>query len=693
MNNNFDKITDEKDVIYKNINNIANSQLKTYITTSNNETINLNYKTIIVNNKDSTSINPVNIIIPKPESNQLNVIYTIITKYIPSGVIDGLSLPVIIRLINSTSTTEIKLGTNINTVKIIFLNDIWINLNDYNSDLDKMNIVNLIDGNQNLDLNHINTIVDNSSKDIILTLPEKQEDINLYQSNTVYNVQILYNTGCEVIIKSDRNGYINLNSNNNNVSLLFDKENTKKWIILNNNSLSFFPCINPKNNSNSEVKVKVGVGDTATYESLALPTNNPFQLISTINSYQTTIAILYGTKIQFYNKDFNTQKWIFSSDFEKPVNTSFVDDIGVSSSISISSDSSLFSLCCFLNGIRTFYIYRYDILEGIYILINNKLGIQDPYNDNTSIFGEKIVIDINNKIYVNKVKTINTVTKGLKDTTNYSYFYVYKIVKYVDELDNNSTKEKIELETIVNSSELLIKNNPISNYVSHNAKFIVLGNNFEVSPSGNSILLTCPYYNSYNVYEKTFVFSIQKIDDPEAKSPYIIESYFDNNNKHFGDIMLLKNDDTLICNFLDSNPENTNTYIMKVFIFKKYNKKWEEEYRIININFSFNNNANNPYYDIDNNKILLPYMDISGDSNILSLVTSNTQMSPFFSVYKREGFLWRKKSIINNPVVVNDDTYFIGSKIYMNNQGNNTICLYAYKNENNEFNVSITEIY
>jgi hypothetical protein len=692
MNNNFVKITDEKDVIYKNINNIANSQLKTYITTSNNETINLNYKTIIVNNKDSTSINPVNIIIPKPESNQLNVIYTIITKYIPSGVIDGLSLPVIITLINSTSTTEIKLETNINTVKIIYTNDIWINLNDYNNDLDKMSIVNIIDENQILDLNHINTIIDNSSDDIIITLPEKQEDINVYQSNTVYNVQILYNTGCEVIIKSDKNGYINLNSNNNNVSLLFDKENTKKWIILNSNSLSFFPCINSLKNSNSEVKVKDGITDVL----LALPNNKPFQLISTINSFQTTIAILYGTKIQFYNKDYNTQKWYFSSDFEKPDNTIFVDEL-VSSSISISPDSSLFCLCCFLNTygniIRTFYIYRYSTLNNKYELINNKLGILDPYNDNTGIFGEKIVIDINNKIYVNKVKTINTVTKGLNDTINYSYFYVYKIVKYVDVLDNNITKEKIELETIVNSSELLIKNNPINNYVPQNAKFIVLGNNFEVSPSGNSILLTCPYYNSSNVYDKTFVLSIQKIDDPEAKSPYIIESYFENNNKHFGDIMLLKNDDTLICNFLDSIPENTNTYIMKVFIFKKYNKNWEEEYRIINLNFSFNNNDNNPYYDIDNNKILLPYMDMSGDSNILSLITSNTQMSPFFSIYKREGFLWRKKSIINNPVVVNNDTYFIGTKIYMNNQGNNIICLYAYKNENNEFNVSITEIY
>lgn len=679
MNNNFDKITDEKDEIYKNIIKIENSQLKTYMTDSNNETINLNYKTIIVNNKDSTLETPISIIIPKPSSNDLNVIYTIITKYTPSGVIDGLSLPVIIKLTNSTSTSEIKLETNINTVKIIFLSDSWINLNDYNSDLDKMSIVNLIDGNQNLDLNHKNTIVDNSAKDIILTLPEKQEDINVYQSNTVYNVQILYNTGCEVIIKSDKNGYINLNPNNNNVSLLFDKENTKKWIILNSNSLSFFPCINPINNNNSEVKVGDG------YTSLTLPNNNPFQLISTINSFQTTIAILYGTKIQFYNKDFNTQKWFFLTDFEKPDNTSFVHN-GVSSSISISSDSSLFSLCCFLNTnntiIRSFYIYRYNILSKKYELINeDSLGIQDPYNDNSSIFGEKIVIDINNKIYVNKVKTVNTDTKGLNDTTNYSYFYVYKI-------NNNN----IELETIINSSELLIKNNPISNYVPRNAKFIVLGNNFEVSPSGNSILLTCPYYNSDNVYVKTFVLSIQKIDDPQATSAYIIESCFENNNKHFGDIMLLKNDDTLICNYLDGNP-NGNNYKMKVYIFKKYNKKWEQEYIIKDIYFSFKNN-NNPYNDIDNNKILLPYMDMSGDSNVLSLITStiNTEMSPYFSVYKREGFLWRKKPIIDNPIV-NNDTYFIGSKIFMNNQGNNLICLYGNKKENINYNVNISEIY
>jgi len=683
MNNNFDKITDEKDDIYKNIKKIADSQLKTYITDSNNETINLNYKTIIVNNKDSTLENPISIIIPTPSSNQQNVIYTIITKYIPSGIIQGLSLPVIIKLTNSGTTTEIKLETNINTVKIIFLNNSWINLNDYNSDLDKMDIVNIINGNQNLGLNHINTIVDNSSDDIILTLPEKQEDINMYKSNTVYNVQILYNTGCEVIIKSDKNGYINLNSNNNNVSLLFDKENTKKWIILNNNSLSFFPCINPINNSNSEVKVKVkvGVGESATYvyESLSLPTNNPFQLISTINSYQTIIAILYGTKIQFYNKDFNTQKWIFSSDFEKPDDTIFVHN-GLFSSISISSDGSLFCLCCFLNGIRTFYMYRYDILAGNYIVINSS-GTQDPYNDNTSIFGEKIVIDINNKIYVNKVKTINTVTKGLKDISNYSYFYVYKI-------NNNN----IELETIINSSELLIKNNPISNYVPPNAKFIVLGNNFEVSQSGNSILLTCPYYNSNNVYDKTFVLSIQKIDDPQATSPYIIESYFENNNKHFGDIMLIKNDDTLICNYLDGNP-TVNNYKMKIYIFKKYNKKWEQEYIINDLYFSFKNN--NPYNDIDNNKILLPYMDMSGDSNVLSLITStiNTEMSPYFSVYKREGFLWvEKKPIIVNPIV-NNDTYFIGSKIFMNNQGNNLICLYGDKKENINYKVSISEIY
>ena len=691
MNNNFEKITDEKEEIYKNINNIANSQLKSYITSSDNETINLNYKTIIVNNKDSTSINPISIIIPTPSSNQQNVIYTIITKYIPSGIIDGQSLPVIIKLNNDTST-EIKLETNINTVKIIYTNDIWVNLNDYNNDLDKMDVVNFIYENQKLDLNHINTIVDNSSGNIILTLPEEQEDINLYQSNNVYNVQILYNTGCEVIIKSDINGYINLNSNNNNVTLLFDKENTKKWIILNNNSLSFFPCINALKNNNSEVKVKDGVTEVL----LSLPTNNPFQLISTINSFQTTIAILYGTKIQFYNKDYNTQKWFFSSDFEKPNNTIFVHQLA-SSSISISPDSSLFCLCCFLNTngniTRTFYVYRYSTINNKYELINNYLGIQDPYNDNTSIFGEKIVIDINNKIYVNKVKTINTVTKGLNDTINYSYFYVYKIVKYVDDLDNNITKEKIERETIVNSSKLLIKNNPINNYVLHNAKFIVLGNNFEVSPSGNSILLTCPYYNSSNVYEKTFVLSIQKIDDPEAKSPYIIESYFENNNKHFGDIMLLKNDDILICNCLDGEPTNNNTtYKMKVYIFKKYNKKWEEENLIKDIYFSFNNN---PYNDIENNKILLPYMDISGDSNVLSLITStiiNTQMSPFFSVYKKQGFLWIKKPIISNPIV-NNDTYFIGSKIFMNNQGNNIICLYGDKKGNIEYKVNITEIY
>ena len=679
MNNNFEKITDEKDEIYKNINNIANSQLKTYITSSNIENINLNYKTIIVNNKDSTITNPTNIKIPRASYNQINVIYTIITKYLPSGIVEGISLPVIITLQNNTDSKEIILNTDINTVKIIYINDSWKNLNDYNNDIDNSDIVNFIYENSVIDLNYINTIIDNSSEDIILTLPET--GFNIYQSNKVYNIQILYSTGCEVIIKSDKNGYINLNSNNNNVSLLFDKENTKKWIIVNNNLSSFYTCINSVNNNYSEVG-----------NDISLPNNKQFQLISSIDSYQKNMVILYDNKIHFYTKDFNTQKWVSKCDsIEKPDNTFFTYNGISSSSISLSSDGNIFCLCCYQNknnkDVRTLYVYKYDAQDITYDLITIT-GNTDPFIDNDSIFGQKILIDINNKIYVNKVKNINPDNNGLYDNINFSYFYIYKI-------NNNN----IELETTIKSSELLLKNNPIDNYIIDNSKSIVLGYNFEVSSSGNSILLICPYYNINNVYDKTYVLSIQKIEDSEALSPYVIESYFNYTNNHFGDIMLLKNDDTLICNSLNTKNNNTDqngtkySFIMEVFIFKKYNKNWEQETVIKDINFSF---YDVPNKNFDINKILFPLIDISGDCNVLSILTSsliNTNMSPYFDIYKREGLLWINKKIISNPIVNNDDTYFISSTFYMNNQGKNLICLYADKKVNNEYKVSIVEIY